>query len=94
LSDLRKADKGAAYLAMASQCWYVLRRGIAQPDEVPPTFGVMLADAAGLEVARPAPRRSVKLEFGTWMALARATIEPAPDDGQALLGEGDEPPLP
>ncbi len=25
LSDLRRPDKGAAYLALASQCWYVLR---------------------------------------------------------------------
>jgi hypothetical protein len=94
LSDLRSPRKPAAYLGLSSQCWYVLRRGIAEPDEVPAEFGVMLADEAALEVARPAPRRGVKLEFGTWMALARATIEPAPDDGQALLGESDEPPLP
>lgn len=91
LSDLRKADKGAAYLAMASQCWYVLRRGIAQPDEVPPTFGVMLADAAGLEVARAAPRRAMRLPFAVWMALARADAEPGPEgDVQGLLGA--EPP--
>jgi hypothetical protein len=94
LSDLRSQRKPAAYLGLSSQCWYVLRRGIAEPDEVSAEFGVILADAAGMEVARPAPRRGVKLEFGTWMALARATIEPAPDDGQALLGESDEPPLP
>jgi hypothetical protein len=73
LSDLRSPRKPAAYLGLSSQCWYVLRRGIAEPDEVPAEFGVMLADEATLEVARPAPRRGVKLEFGTWMALARAT---------------------
>jgi len=91
LSDLRSSRKPAAYLAMSSQCWYVLRRGIAEPDEVPAEFGVMLADVAVLEVARPAPRRGVKVGFATWMALARASAEPAAEDGQALLGESDEP---
>ena len=68
LADLRRADKGAAYLALASQCWYVLKRGIAEADEVPPAFGVMLADGAGLEVARPAPRRAARRAFR--MAIA------------------------
>jgi hypothetical protein len=94
LSDLRRAAKGAAYRALASQCWYVLRRGIAEPDEVPPEYGVMLADASALEVARAAPRRALRLPFAVWMALARADAEPAPDDGQALLGAGDEAPPP
>lgn len=92
LSDLRKADKGAAYLAMASQCWYVLRRGIAQPDEVPSAFGVMLADAAGLEVARAAPRRAQRVPFAVWMALARAHAEQGPDEqAQGLLGDVPAP---
>jgi hypothetical protein len=91
LSDLRSSRKPAAYLGVSSQCWYVLRRGIAEPDEVPAEFGVMLADVAVLEVARPAPRRGVKVGFATWMALARASAEPAAEDGQALLGESDEP---
>lgn len=87
LTDLRRPDKGAAYAALSSQCWYVLARGIAEPDEVPPSFGVMLADAAGLEVARAAPQRPLRVAFGVWMALARANAEPPPeDDGQALLG--------
>ena len=87
LADLRRAAKGAAYLALASQCWYVLRRGIAGADEVPPAFGVMLADGQGLEVARPAPRRPARLPFASWVALARANAEPAHgDDGQAMLG--------
>ncbi len=95
LSDLRSTRKPAAYLGMSSQCWYVLRRGIAEPDEVPVEFGVMLADDARLEVARPAPRRAMTPGFATWMALARASIEPAVEDGQALLGESqDAPPLP
>jgi hypothetical protein len=80
LSDLRQADKGAAYLALASQCWYVLKRGIAEPDEVPPAYGVMFADSVGLELARPAPRRAARVPFSVWLALARANAEPAPDD--------------
>jgi hypothetical protein len=88
LSDLRRPAKGAAYRALASQCWYVLRRGIAEPDEVPAEYGVMLADAAGLEVARAAPRRAAELPFQAWMALARANAEPAVEiDAQGLLGE-------
>lgn len=31
LADLRQQAKGAAYLGTASQCWYVLKAGIAQP---------------------------------------------------------------
>jgi len=86
LADLRRAGKGAAYRALASQCWYVLRRGIAEPGEVPVDYGVMLADGPVLEVARPSPRRALRLPFAVWMTLARADAEPPPDDGQTLLG--------
>ena len=86
LSDLRRESKAAAYLALSSQCWYVLRAGIAEPEEVPTVFGVMLADETSLSVARPAPRRAMRLPLAVWMALARATPEPAgEDDEQALL---------
>ena len=86
LSDLRQTRKREAYLALGSQCWYVLAAGIAQPDEVPPECGVLLAHDGGLEVARPAPRRAMRLAFGTWMALARASAEPGPEgDEQGLL---------
>ena len=80
LADLRKPDKGAAYRALSSQCWYVLARGIGEPDEVPAEFGVLWADAAGFEVARPAPRRALRLPFPVWLALARAHADAAPDD--------------
>ena len=87
LSDLRSRTKGPAYLAMGSQCWYVLREGIAAPDEVPEAFGVMLAGDDGLEVARAAPRRPMRLPFAVWMALARAQAEPLMEgDDQAWLG--------
>ena len=86
LADLRRRDKARAYLALSSQCWYVLRRGIAQAHEVPEPFGVMFADGGELEVVRPAPRRALRLPFATWMALARADAEDAADEPQALLG--------
>ena len=104
LSDLRRADKRAAYLALSSQCWYVLKAGIAEPEEVPEAFGVMVAHTSesalrphapagldpalpghALEVLRPAPRRPHRMAFATWMALARATAEPAPDEGTQAL---------
>jgi hypothetical protein len=87
LSDLRRAAKGQAYAALASQCWYVLHEGIARADEVPALFGVMLARQDGLEVLRPAPRRLMRLSLPIWVALARADAEPAPEAAaQAWLG--------
>ncbi len=79
LSDLRRPAKAEAYRALSSQCWYVLRRGIAQAEEIPPAFGVMLADQDGLEMVRPAPARAMRLPFAVWMALARAHAENPPD---------------
>lgn len=87
LSDLRRSDKAAAYLALSGQCWYVLREGIASADEIPPAYGVMVARGAGLDVERPAPQRAMKLPFAVWMALARAACERQPEEpAQGLLG--------
>lgn len=86
LADLRQPRKREAYLALGSQCWYVLTPGLAQPEEIPATCGVLVAQPQGLEVARPAPRRAMTLAFGTWMALARAVAEPPLDeDAQGRL---------
>jgi len=86
LADLRQSNKRAAYLALSSQCWYVLKAGIGRADEIPPGFGVLVAHDGALEVARPAPRRAMRLAFGTWMALARSTAEPPLDeDAQGQL---------
>ena len=94
LSDLRRPQKGTAYAALASQCWYVLREGIAAPDEVPPAYGVMLAGDGGLTVARAAPRRAARLAFATWMVLARATAEAPPEgEAQGWLGADAGPSL-
>ena len=86
LADLRRPDKGAAYRALCSQCWYVLGPGVGTADDVPPEFGVLLATQAGLELARPAPRRALTPDFAVWMVLARATaLAPVEEASQSPL---------
>ena len=93
LHDLRQPAKRAAYLALSSQCWYVLKAGIGAADEIPPACGVLIAHDAALELARPAPRRALRLPLATWMALARADAEPVgDDDGQGWLGDTNAAP--
>ncbi len=93
LSDLRRQAKAAAYLAVASQCWYVLREGIANAEEVPAAYGVIFASPGGLDVARAAPRRALRLPLAVWMALARAAAERRDDDdAQEMLGVSPSPP--
>lgn len=89
LSDLRSAAKRAAYLQLSSECWYVIRAGIARPDEIPPECGVLVATETALEVARAAPKRAMQMPFGLWMALARATPLQGwrLEDAQAHLGD-------
>jgi hypothetical protein len=78
LGDLKRPEKRAAYLAMASQVYYVLgvnAKGapIAEADEVPAECGVMVAAGTQLEVVRVAPKQPFdNLRFDVWMALARA----------------------
>ena len=96
LSDLRREAKRAAYLRLSSECWYVIAHGIAQADEIPPEFGVMVAQGAQLEVLRPAPKRAMQMSLPLWMALARATPVEGwrSEEVQAWLGgtsEGPEP---
>lgn len=80
LADLKRPDKGAAYRALSSQCWYVLGPKVGSADDVPAEYGVLLATPGGFELARPAPRRAMRPDFATWMALARANAQPLPDD--------------
>ena len=89
LSDLRQLAKRGAYLQLSSECWYVIRAGIAEPQEIPPECGVMLARVEGLEVARAAPKRPMRMSFGLWMALARArpVDNEDGDDAQRWLGD-------
>jgi hypothetical protein len=93
LSDLRSAAKRAAYLQLSSECWYVIREGIAEPGEIPAECGVLVASAAGLDVARPAPKRAMQMPFGLWMALARATPMEGwrLEDAQGHLGDTQAP---
>ena len=86
LGELRRPAKSAAYRALCGQCWFVLKAGIAEPDEIPPEYGVLIGHDGHLELARPAPRRAHKPDFATWMALARATpLAPPDDDPQSPL---------
>jgi hypothetical protein len=88
LSDLRHEAKRQAYLEMSSQCWYVLKAGIAEAQEIPEPLGVMLAhEDGGLEVARPAARRAMRMPFHLWMTLARAAPESIDDEAQQWLGD-------
>ena len=95
LADLRSSAKRAAYLQLGSECWYVIRAGIAEPDEIPLECGVLVAGETSLEVARPAPKRAMRMAFGVWMALARATPLEGwrLEDAQGRLGDtqGDDP---
>ena len=55
LADLRNARASApAYLQLGGECWYVIREGIAEPDEIPPECGVLVA---GDERPRRRPAR-------------------------------------
>jgi hypothetical protein len=73
---------------MSSQCWYVLKAGIAEAQEIPEPLGVMLAhEDGGFEVARPAARRAMRMPFHLWMTLARAAPERVDDEAQQWLGD-------
>lgn len=85
LGELRRPAKSAAYRALCGQCWFVIKAGIADADEIPPEYGVLIGHDSHLELARPAPRRAHKPDFATWMALARATPLAPPDDPQSPL---------
>lgn len=85
LGELRRPAKSAAYRALCGQCWFVLKAGIAEPEEIPPEYGVLIGHEGHLELARPAPKRAHKPDFATWMALARATPMPPPEDPQSQL---------
>ncbi len=89
LADLRKETKRAAYLQISRECWYVIRDGIAEPEEIPAECGVLVAAADGLVVARAAPKRPMQMPFALWMALARATPLPGwrLEDEQGHLGD-------
>lgn len=86
LAELRKPDKAAAYAALSGETWFVLGPGVAEPEEIPPAFGVLLADVSGrLELARPAPRRAFYPDFASWLQLAKAAPRAGGDEVQPGL---------
>ena len=105
LADLKRPAKGEAYRALSSECWYVLRAGIGQADEIPLVYGVMAGELLALgeneegpsfgplTVLRPAPRRPFQPPFALWMALARASPRRFEDDpgAQWALGRPASP---
>lgn len=94
LGDLKREAKREAYRALSSQCWYVIRAGIGQADEIPPSYGVLIAHPSHFELARPAPRRPLRIAFDTWMVLAKTdAVRPLDDEAQgALDGDDGDPP--
>ncbi len=90
LGDLKKPTKRAAYLDMASECWYVLGtnakgKAIGKANEVPDECGVLMLENGALNVARVAPHRRMEtLPFYLWMALAKAT--PSPRERELVQG--------
>ena len=92
-SDLRNETKRESYRALSSQCWFVIKAGIAEPEEIPEAYGVMVATEGALQVARPAPRQAMRLPLPVWVALARANAERNADTEcqQDLVAELDAP---
>ena len=94
LGDLKKPSKRAAYLDMASECWYVLGTNakgkvIGKAHEVPDECGVLILEEGVLNVVRTAPHRRMEtLPFYLWMALAKATPSPREQAFvQGILGD-------
>lgn len=95
LSDLRNPAKREAYRWLCSACYYVFPVGIAQPNEIPPEFGVWVlhgdVDDGRLEQLRPARHAPCKLPFAVWMAMAKSTPWRVDlEESQGQLGELQE----
>lgn len=60
-SNLPNETKRDSSRALSNQCWYAIKASIAEPEEIPAAYGVMLAPDASFVVARPAPRQAMRL---------------------------------
>ncbi|MES2681881.1 MAG: hypothetical protein V4650_00030 [Pseudomonadota bacterium] len=83
--DLKKPDKRAGYLALSSECYYVLAQGVGGVDDIPPECGVILETASGFIKARAAPKKAMRLGFTHWMALAKADRHRGPELEESQL---------
>jgi hypothetical protein len=84
LGDLKNESKRRAYQSYSQSFYYVIAAGIAEPAEIPPDCGLMVAAPDRLMLVRPAPQRPASLTTAHWIALARARAEFADDDDPQL----------
>lgn len=84
LGELR-SEKTRRYRELAGEVFFVLAEGIAEPEEIPADYGVVVWRAAGgYTLARGAPRHDYTIETRHWMAMARARPFIAEDDSLQL----------
>ncbi|MDE2369062.1 MAG: hypothetical protein KGN16_08815 [Burkholderiales bacterium] len=91
LSDLRHEAKRESYRWLSCETYYVFPAGVAQAQEIPETFGVLVLEgpieSGALVLERPAMHQPCKLPFAAWMALAKATpVRLDEEPAQHLLG--------
>jgi hypothetical protein len=85
LGDLRNAGKRAGYQALSAAFYYVIAEGIAEPAEVPPDCGLIIATRTALVPARRSQLRAVQPGAVQWLSIARRAALPAdPDDDPQL----------
>ena len=84
LGDLKLESKRRGYQSYSQSFYYVIAQGIAEPAEIPPDCGVIVAAPDELVLARPAPQRPATLTTAHWIALARARAEFGDDDDPQL----------
>ncbi len=92
LSDLRNRAKRESYQWLSCETYYVLPAGVAEPQDIPETFGVWLlhgtVDSGTLDLVRPARHAPCKLPFSAWLALAKAVpVSQGDESTQQQLGD-------
>ncbi|MES1930105.1 hypothetical protein SADO_12658 [Salinisphaera dokdonensis CL-ES53] len=84
LGELR-SQKTRRYRELAGEVFFVLAEGIAEPEEIPADYGVVVwRESGGYTLARSAPRHAYTIETRHWMAMARARPFMAEDDSLQL----------
>jgi hypothetical protein len=85
LGDLRDVGKRAGYQALSAAFYYVIAEGIADPEEIPPDCGVIVATPDRLVQARRPTPRVAQLSATQWLAIARgAALHAGPDEDPQL----------